>query len=554
MRIVFVLLLFASQLALGQDTINLGYYQNLEFSESDSLRGALRAERNCYDVKHYNLKIDLDIKNKSISGQNDMRFKYVAVSKSLQIDLFDNMVIEEILLNGQVCSHFRKYHAVFVDLPNLEIGQEYTMKIKYKGQPIIAKSPPWDGGFVWTEDEQNNPWIGVACEGTGASLWWPNKDHLSDEPDSMKVAITVPDELMAVANGNLENTETIDGRSTYTWNISYPINNYNVSINVGDYKHFSDEYISPVKGKLSCDYYVMSYNLKKAKEHFKQVDGVLASFEHFFGPYPFWEDGFALIETPYLGMEHQSGIAYGNQYKRGYMGSMIPKDMNWDYIIVHETGHEYWGNSISVKDHADMWVHEGFTTYMEALYVEYHFGREAVDRYLAMQRRFMQNIAPVQGPKDVNFGDFGGSDHYYKGSYMLHTLRTVMNDDEAWFTLLRSIYDEFKMSAVETQDIIDYINDFCTQDYTKFFQQYLGYGPLPELEYRVKEKGKNLVVNYRWNSPVEDFSMPIEIGHMDAPTRLDCTSEWQETKINKLSAWDFWINDKDFLIITTKVK
>ena len=327
-----------------------------------------------------------------------------------------------------------------------------------------------------------------------------------------------------------------------------------MSINVGDYKHFSEVYTSPEKGDLACDYYVLSYNLKKAKEHFKQVRGVLESFEHYFGPYPFWEDGFALIETPYLGMEHQSGIAYGNQYKRGYLGSMIPRDMNWDYIIVHETGHEYWGNSISVKDHADMWVHEGFTTYMEALYVEYHYGREAVDRYLAMQRRFMQNIKPMQGPKDVNFEDFGGSDHYYKGSYMLHTLRSVINDDDTWFGLLRSLYDEHKLSVVETKDILSYINDYCSNDYRPFFQQYLGHGPLPILEYSLKEKGKNLVVKYRWKSPVENFTMPIVIGQKEAHTRLDCTTDWQEVKIPKLTAWDFYINDYDFLINTEKVE
>ena len=550
-RIFFCLLIFLSHAVIGQETINIDYYDNMEFTEADSIRGALRLERNCFDVKHYDLKIDLDINNKSISGQNDMRFQYLENSKSLQIDLFENMEVEEISIDGESCSYFRKYDAVFVILPELKIGNDYTMKIKFSGQPTIAKSPPWDGGFVWSQDKNKNPWIGVACEGTGASLWWPNKDHLSDEPDSMKIAITVPEELMAVSNGNLINTTTLDGRSTYEWNVSYPINNYNVSINVGDYQHFSDVYTSPTKGDLACDYYVLSYNLKKAKEHFKQVDGVLESFEHYFGPYPFWKDGFALIETPYLGMEHQSGIAYGNQYKRGYLGSMIPKDMNWDYIIVHETGHEYWGNSISVKDHADMWIHEGFTTYMEALYVEYHYGREAVNRYLVMQRRFLQNMQPILGPKNVNFEEFGGSDHYYKGSYLLHTLRSVMNDDEAWFDLLRAVYDEYKLSVVETKDIIQFINDYCNEDYTKFFQQYLGHGPLPELEYQLLPKGKNLCVRYKWNSPVENFSMPIEIGKLDETMRLNCTTEWQETKFKKMEPEEFWINQHDYLINTT---
>ncbi len=552
MRIVFVILLISFQIASGQDTINIGYFQNLEFSEADSLRGALRLERSCFDVKHYDLNLEVNINNKAINGYNIVRFEYLEESKFLQFDLFDNMHIDEILLDGIPCSHFRKYNAVFVEIPQLKINQQYKLKISYHGKPIEAAMAPWDGGFVWTKDEQNNPWVGVACEGTGASLWWPNKDHLSDEPDSMNISIKVPDHLMAVSNGNLKSKDSNNGFTTYHWHVEYPINNYNVSINIGNYAHFSDIYHSPEKGGLACDYYVLAYNLDKAKTHFKQVNGVLASFEHYFGPYPFWEDGYALIETPYLGMEHQSGIAYGNQYKRGYLGSMIPKDMDWDYIIVHETGHEYWGNAISVKDHADMWIHEGFTTYMEALYVEYHYGREAVDRYLGLQKQFIQNLNPMQGPKHVNFEDFGSSDIYYKGSYMLHTLRNVINDDEAWFNLLRSLYDHFKMKVVESSDIIGYFNDFCNKNYQSFFQQYLELATLPLLEYSLKQDGRNLLVKYRWKTSVTDFAMPIEIGSIDNPVRLDCTTDWSEMKLKKLSASDFWINDIDFLINTHK--
>lgn len=554
MKNIILFLILSISTAIGQGSENGSFYDSFEFNEQDSIRGALRLERSCYDVLYYDLSVDIDPREKSLIGSNIMTFKYLEKSKQIQLDLFKNMIVDEIIIDGEACSFKPKYDALFIDIPDLVVGQDYQLKIKYQGMPIEANMPPWDGGFVWSEDERGTPWVGVACEGTGASLWWPNKDHLSDEPDSMRINITVPSELMAVSNGNL--IETIEGKekSTYVWNVSYPINNYNVSINVGDYIHFSDEYVSPAQGKLACDYYVLNGNLKVAKEHFSQVEGVLEAFENYFGPYPFWRDGYALIETPYLGMEHQSGIAYGNQYKRGYLGSMIPQDMNWDYIIVHETGHEYWGNSISVKDHADMWIHEGFTTYMEALYVEYHYGREAVDRYLAGQRNFIQNTKPVQGPRDVNFEDFGGSDHYYKGSYMLHTLRHVINDDETWWGLLRAVYEEFKFSTVESEQIIDYISDYCTADYHQFFEQYLDYGPLPILECQLKQKGKHLVAAYRWNSPIDDFSMPIEIGDEKNPTRLECTTEWSELKFTNLDESQFWVNDIDFLIETMRIE
>lgn len=545
--------MLCANVAFAQHHDHGSFYDSMEFNEQDSIRGALRLERTCYDVLYYDLAVDLDIHNKAISGNNIIKFKYLTESKRLQLDLFRNMIIDEVKLNDQVCSYTTLHDAFFVDLPQMKIGQEYELSIQYHGEPMAAKTPPWDGGFVWREDENGSPWIGVACEGTGASLWWPNKDHLSDEPDSMRISIKVPSELMAVSNGNLIETIHEEKTSTYIWNVTYPINNYNVSINVGDYVHFSDEYHSDAQGKLECDYYVLTNNLKVAKDHFKQVDGVLEAFENYFGPYPFWRDGYALIETPYLGMEHQSGIAYGNQYKRGYLGSMIPNDMDWDYIIVHETGHEYWGNAISIKDHADMWIHEGFTTYMEALYVEYHYGRQAVDRYLAMQRRFIQNTQPIQGPRDVNFQSFGGSDHYYKGSYMLHTLRSMINDDETWWSLLRAVYDEFKFSTVDSEQIINYISDYCSTDYRLFFKQYLDYAALPILEYKLKKRGKDLIVNYKWNTPIEGYSMPIEIGNQSNPTRVDCTTKWSELKIENLKEGQFWINDYDYLIETMKL-
>ena len=531
-------------------------YSDIEFTAADTLRGTLSFERSCYDVAYYELFVDIDIEKKFLDGKVNFHFTAMADFSRLQFDLFENLDIEAVIHQEKNLKYERNGNAVFVDFPKPIIeGTESHFTVIYSGHPIEAESAPWDGGFVWKKDDKDRDWVGVACEGIGASIWWPNKDHLSDEPDSMLIAITVPKEIFCASNGNLERINNVgDDKKEYQWKVSYPINNYNVSVNLGHYEHFKEEYISADGSILDLDYYVLDYNLKKAKEHFAQVPQVLKSFEHYFGKYPFWKDGYALVETPYLGMEHQSGIAYGNKYMRGYLGGGIPSHMDWDYIIVHETGHEYWGNSISVNDHAEMWIHESFTTYMEALFVEYTYSyKEAVD-YLGMQRSYIRNMRPMVGPMNVNFNSFGSSDHYYKGSWVLHTLRNVIDNDELWFDILKSFYQENKISNVTSSDFITFVNEKTNQDLTYFFDQYLYKAKIPVLQYKMEPQGDNLIVHYKWKSGLEDFTMKIKMGVPGEYKSISPSSQVRSMYFKDTSPEDFQIAQELFLLNTEPLR
>ena len=496
------------------------------FTYADTLRGALRPERTSFDVTYYELHLDVDIPERYIEGRVEMDYVVNEPTKRLQLDLYRNMGIDSIVQDGRQLTYERLEDAVFVNLTGKQQpgGLVQRMTIHYGGKPTAAKNAPWDGGFVWGLDNKDRYWVGVACEGAGASLWWPNKDHLSDEPDSMLISITVPERLFVASNGNLrEEVEISNRRKRYDWFVSYPINNYNVSINIGSYVHFSDSYTSFDGEELDLDYYVIDYNEAVARKQFKQVGQMLAAYEQYFGKYPFWDDGYALIETPYLGMEHQSGIAYGNRYMRGYLGGLIPKDMDWDYIIIHETGHEYFGNSISVADHAEMWVHESFTTYMEALYVEYRYGEPDARRYLGTQRRFVKNEHPIVGPLGVNFEDFRGSDHYYKGAWVLHTLRHVINDDPLFFGMLRAFYQNHKRSIVNTEQVVDYFSKFAQRDFEPFFDQYLYHADVPVLELRQTDGA----TEYRLRADVAELELPVGLIIGADERRVVATAGWK---------------------------
>ncbi len=487
--------------------------QSNKTSEADILRGALRPERTCFDVSFYDLEIKVDLDQKFISGKNDIYFDVLENTSRIQLDLFANMKIDGVFFDGESMPFSRRHNAFFVNLPMLKKGQEAMISIQYSGYPTKAKLPPWEGGFSWEQDENRDPWVGVSCEGIGASLWWPNKDHLSDEPDSMSIRIEVPGDLTCVSNGTLRSIKPgKDNTSIFHWFVHYPINNYNVTLNIAKYAHFSDSYESLDGGLLDLDYYVLESNLEKAKEHFKQVQGVLEAYEFYFGKYPFWKDGFSLVETPYLGMEHQSAIAYGNGFQRGYLGAMIPEDLDFDYVIVHEAGHEYWGNCISVSDHAEMWIHEGFTTYLEALYVEYHYGPEKAREYLMYQRPFIRNREPMVGPLHVNFDEFAASDEYYKGSWVLHTLRYSMDNDEQWFDLLRNFYNTHACSVITSEIFESFVDDFTGKDFSGFFQQYLHQKEAPVLLYQSKEDDGGVRFRYRWSDKVaRGFAIPVRI-------------------------------------------
>jgi aminopeptidase N len=505
------------------------FSQDQAFSRYDSLRGALNPYRTCYDVHFYDLTVQVFPDEQRIQGKNAIHFTAKRTFDTLQVDLFANMAIDSITHQNQQLTYNRDSNFVFVAFPSaVPEGAEERFTVHYRGMPREAPKPPWDGGFDWDSDKKGRHHIGVACEGTGASLWWPNKDHLTEEPDSMAITGIVPEELTLVSNGQLRGkAPRPEGFQAYHWFVSYPINNYNVTLNIGHYAHFQRQYQSPLTASsLPLDYYVLDYNLPEAKAHFEQVPGILKCFERYFGPYPFPEDGYALVETPYWGMEHQGAIAYGNDYQNRPRG--------FDYIILHETGHEWWGNSVSTHDHGAMWIHESFTTYMEALYIECRYDYQEAVSYLKQQRRRIRNQHPVMGPLEVNYTSWPASDMYYKGSWMLHTLRNSINDDSTWFQILGGLTDTFRQTVVNSQDIIGYINEHTERDYRPFFRQYLHYTDPPVFEYKIQEgneRQKQLV--YRWSADVKDYSMPVTVQINGQTHRLSPTQAWQELPVQE---------------------
>ena len=529
-----------------------------EFSLSDSLRGSLSSYRSCYDVYYYDLNVTIDDKNKElINSYNDFYITSLEDFDNIQIDLFSNLEINSIVFNETKLNFKRKFNAVFIGFTEIiKKGENVKFRVNYDGKPRKAVNPPWDGGFSWDYDKNKNPWIGVSCQGLGASSWWPCKDHQSDEPDSMRITCTVRSPLKVVSNGKLiSNKSGYDLKlkskvNTSSWFVSYPINNYNVTLCAADYAHFSDYYLSN-SDTLFLDYYVLTYNETKAKEHFKQVKPMLECFEEYFGQYPFINDGFSLVETPYLGMEHQSAIAYGNNYLPGYNGNKnFIAGLDFDYIIVHETGHEWWGNSITTNDIADMWIHEGFCTYSEVIYVECMYGYETMLEYVNNQKRFVRNDKPIVGPYNVN--KKGSNDMYQKGSLMLHTLRNLINDDELWFSILKGISIDFKYKVLDGKDIIEYINRKVDFDLSLFFNQYLFNSKIPILEYKIQKEGREYVLLYRWNA-IKDFDMKLLINDGEKNIWISPNSEWKEYTIGNVDIKNFSIRDDLFYVDTKKV-
>lgn len=481
------------------------------FTRADSLRGTLTPLRTCYDVAYYHLDVKLDIDQKAISGSNLIRFTATQDFTRLQFDLFANLKVERVAYRGKDLPYTREANAVFVTFPQpVKQGTRDEFTVYYSGNPTIAQRAPWDGGFVFTEHGPGQPWVATACQGVGASIWWPCKDHQSDEPDSMMISVTVPKGLTDVSNGRLRKTTQLKGGFTrFDWAVSNPINNYDVALNVANYTRFSDAYDGE-KGRLTLDYWVLPENLDKARKQFgANVKPMLKSFEYWFGPYPFYKDGYKLVETPHLGMEHQSAVAYGNKYQNGYLG----RDLSgtgwgdkWDFIVVHESGHEWFGNNITSKDIADMWIHEGFTNYSESLFTETQFGKPAGLEYLHGVRRSIQNDQPVIGPYGVNRE--GSGDMYPKGANLLGMVRTVINDDAKWRQILRGLNQQFYHQTVTTEQIVGYLNQQSGRDLTKLFDQYLRHANIPTLEIRFDRDGRALA---RWIADVRGFDMPVRL-------------------------------------------
>lgn len=532
------------------------------FTHADTLRGSNTPWRNWWDVTYYNLHVKINPADSSISGYNGITYRVintpaqVAQTSSgnyiMQIDLMTPLLIDSMIQNGQSLPYRRDGNAFFVTLPSQQsIHSLQTITVYYHGKPRIAKMPPWDGGFIWDRDSLGNLWIATACQGVGASIWWPNKDYQGDEPDSQNICITVPDTLVDVSNGRLrKRTIHPDGTMTYDWFVNDPINNYDVAVNAGKYVHFMEMY-NGLKGPLTLDYYVMPYHLEQAERQFQQAKSMLKCYEYWFGPYPWYKDGYKLVEDPYLGMEHQSCIAYGNHYEDGYLGRDLSHTgwgLKWDFIIIHESAHEWFGNSITAKDIADMWVHESFANYAESLYTEFLFGKKAGEEYCIGTRKNVLNDKPIVGYYGVN--DEGSGDMYYKGGNMLLAIRTIINNDEKFRDILHGLNATFYHQTVTGKQIEDYISKASGIDFSKVFQQYLTTTMIPEFDYYIK--GHEL--HYRWSNVVTDFNMPLKVTlERDKFSFIYPTEEWKTEKISLKSDSQFKV-DNHFYVTVKSVK
>jgi len=498
------------------------------YTRQDTLRGTITPERSWWDLTYYHLDIRVNPADSTIAGSNTVHYRVTGDQQAMQIDLQPPMRISEVR-EGDISLDFNQEgNAHFIELsPGKKIGDTGKVTIFYEGNPQVNPNPPWSGGITWQQDEKGNPFVASSCQGDGASLWWPCKDHMYDEPDSMLISVAVPKGLMNVSNGQLRGTDEGDDFDTYHWYVDNPINNYGVNINIADYAHFSETY-NGLKGDLKIDYYVLPANMQKAKRQFAEVPRMLEAFEYWFGPYPFYEDGFKLVEVPYLGMEHQSSVTYGNGYQNGYRGRDLSGTgwgLKFDFIIVHESGHEWFANNITYKDIADMWIHEGFTAYSENLFLDYHFGSKAGAEYTRGTRMNIQNDRPIIGPYGVN--QSGSGDMYYKGANMLHMIRRIIDNDENWRDILRGLNETFYHQTVTTQDIENYIIQASGKDLAPVFDQYLRDIRIPILEYNMTDDG--LLV--RWNNVVAGFRMPVDLLIDDQMIRIEASTQWKQTSI-----------------------
>ena len=519
------------------------------FTRKDSLHGGLRFERTCYNVLRYDLNIKINPEEKAIVGFNEISFEVIENTYRIQLDLFDNMQIDSIVYNAKKAKFTREFNAVFIDFESqLSKDSQQQIYFYYSGNPLVAKNAPWDGGFVYKKDINGKDWIGVAVQGTGASLWYPCKDSQTDEPDfGATIKVAVPTGLMNVSNGRLTGSVAlINGYTRWDWEIKNPINSYNITLNVGDYIHFGENY----KG-LDLNYYVLRQNEAKGRFQFEQVKPMLDCFQSKFGNYPFAEDSYKLVETVYLGMEHQSAVAYGNKYQNGYLGSDLSgtgQGLLFDYIIIHESGHEWFGNSITSKDIADMWIHEGFTCYSESVYMECEFGNENAQQYINGLRQNIQNDKPIIGKYGV--GNEGSSDMYYKGALMINTIRYVINNDEKWWSMLLKFATTFKHKIIDTKTVVDFFNEESGFNLTPVFDQYLRHTGIPTFEYRFRKKS----LEFRWKADVTNFYMPIDLMLNGKKTRVYPNTTWQKLQIKSANPTDVEVLKNQFYVNTLIVK
>lgn len=508
--------------------------QTYQFTRNDTLRGTVTPERSWWDLNFYRLDVRFNPADSSIKGSNQVFYRVLKPAQVLQIDLQRAMTITRVEQDGKPLSCRQDGDAYFIELTKPQVtNRTESITVYYEGKPRVARNAPWDGGFVFSKDKAGQPYIATACQGLGASSWWPNKDHPYDEPDSMTISITVPKPLMDVSNGQLRRViDNSDQTRTFEWAVVNPINNYGVNLNVANYSHWSDTY-QGLKGPLALNFYVLPEHLEAAKKQFQQVPLMLKAFEYWFGPYPFYEDGYKLVEVPYLGMEHQSSVTYGNGFKNGYLGRDLSGTgwgSKWDFIIVHESGHEWFANSITNYDVADMWIHESFTNYSESLFIEYYHGKEAAAAYIIGCRKLIRNDKPVVGTYNVNHS--GSGDMYYKGGSLLHTIRQIVNNDERWHQMLLSLNKTFYHKTVTGAQVEAFVSQSLGLNLTKVFDQYLRDIRVPTLVYRIKDRQ----LEYRWEDCVAGFDMPVKVKLGEMDTLLKPTANWQQLKVKNATS------------------
>jgi aminopeptidase N len=497
-------------------------------SRADVLRGEYGRYRANNDLLFYDLDVRVDPQRKHISGTNAIRFRMLRDDTRIQLDLYANLDVDRILFRAAPLKFERDINTVYVDFPEtLRAGREYAVEFRYSGHP---REQGRFGGIAFRQDPQGNPWINTACEGEGSSIWWPSKDQWRDEPDGMELSVAIPSDLVDVSNGRfIGKTDLGDGYTRWDWRIQYPINSYNVSLNIGKYVHFADRLGDPSTGSgqgLTLDFWVLPGSLEKAKVQFAQAKPMLEAFRHFFGEYPFEKDGFKLIEVPYSGMEHQSAVTYGNRFANGYLErdwTGVGVSLKFDFIIVHESAHEWFGNAVSAADVSDMWIQEGWATYLEGMYVERLFGYEDALKYVNGYKAKVANRDPIITQRAIHRSP--QQDQYFKGALFLHTLRSVVNDDDRWWKLVRGVYDRFKYRNIMTEELAQFINTELGQNLTPIFDQYLRRAALPTLE--LVFNAAESTVAYRWRADERAFAMPIRVGTRDKWQTIQPTTDWK---------------------------
>ncbi|NTS40987.1 M1 family metallopeptidase [Flavisolibacter sp. BT320] len=537
MKLPILLFLFVASplLALAQPSSG-----RQQFTRADSLRGSLNKDRTWWNVLHYDITVQPDYNGKTIRGRNVIQYKVVQGEHSprMQVDLQEPLHIDSVVFNkGRKLDFTKDGAAWYIKVPQQKAAAVNDITVYYSGTPREAVRAPWDGGWTFTKDSLGRPWMTVTCQGLGASVWYPCKDHQSDEPDKgASLSTIVPDSLVAVANGRLLSTQNNgDGTTTYKWGVVNPINNYNIIPYIGKYVHFSETYPGE-KGALDLDYWVLDYNEARAKQYLpREARNTLKAFEHWFGPYPFYQDGFKLVDVPHTGMEHQSAVAYGNHYAPGYRGrdgSGTGWGMKWDFIVIHESGHEWFGNNITSKDLADMWIHEGFTNYSETLFVDYHFGEQAGNEYNAGTRRGIRNDKPIIPAYGVN--QQGSGDMYPKGGNMLHTIRHSIGNDSLFRRIMRGLNATFYHQTVTAQQVEGYISKMAGFNYQKVFDQYLRTTGIPNFEYYFSADGKQ--VTFRYTNAVAGFNLPLTLTNKTVTKKIYPTTTWKSLNISKEEA------------------